>query len=392
MPGFGCLRGESLLPTLEGGLRTARLAHRVKALFPNEDSVNEQSWDRFNQLVHYTRDPETVSSILENGFLLVPNRRNLIQKLLNTREFANREPQQFGMVSFTELRIAEAARHRESFGEFGIAVSWDWALRHNAQRVIYLGEGSVTDTFAWLFQLARQELQRKSPEPVLEFTLANRAVASTYSQFYAHLLTLYEFMEPERSSSQVEWRIVNSLPDYMDLTDRALMIQKLIQQAKSWKLGTIRVAPEDVTMLIAPPKQIAKLHSAIPPRFRRLPVLPLTTNPWISKLVPVLGNLIESRLQRLPQEDPVIAGEGIDLERIPEVTKISGLTVTPDDVLDRAHVQVQYHSDDREFIEMKMPFIEATRLHGYLHAVMTDPKLASLVELATRILRRPRKG
>lgn len=354
--------------------------------------MNDQAWCRLHQLVHYTRDPDTVSSILKNGFLLVPNGRGLIQKLLNTSEFADREPQQFGMVSFTELRIADAARHRESFGDFGIAVTWNWARRHNAQRVLYLGQGSVTETFAWLFQLARQELQRRSSEGDLEFALSNRAAAGMYSQLYAHLLTLYEFMEPERNSSQVEWRIVNALPDYMDLTDRALLIQKLIQRAKSWKTGTVRLAPGDVTMLIAPPKQIARLRSTIPPEFRRVPILPLTRNRWISQLVPALANLIESRSPRISQHEAAIAGQrGTGLEHIPEVTEISGLVVSADDVLDRAHIQLQYHSHDREFIEMKMPFLEAARLHGYLHAAMTDPKLASLVELAVRILHKPSK-
>lgn len=354
--------------------------------------MSEQSWYHSHQLVHYTRNPETVASILENGFLLVPNRRNLIQRLLNTGEFAEREPQQFGMVSFTELQIAEAARHRESFGEFGIAVAWDWAIRQNAQRIIYLGEGSVTDTFAWLFQFARQELERKSPEPVDEFTLGNRAMAVMYSQLYAHLLTLYEFMEPERNSSQVEWRIVNSLPTYMDLADRPAMIQKLIQQAKSWKLGTIRIDPEDVTMLIAPPRDIENLRSAIPPEFRRVPIVPLTANPWISRLVAMMGSFIGSRMKRTPRTENVKRPGMNDLVSIPEVTKISGIAVTPNDVLDRAHINLQFHSHEREFIDMKMPFVEAARLHGYLHAAMTDPKLAPLVDLAVKVLRRSSAG
>jgi hypothetical protein len=70
------------------------------------------------------------------------------------------------------------------------------------------------------------------------------------------------------------------------------------------------------------------------------------------------------------------------------VTKISGLAVSPNDVLDRAYVEVQYHSHDREFIGMKMPFVEAVRLHGYLRAAMNDPKLAPLVELAVKVLRK----
>lgn len=354
--------------------------------------MNQESWYDSHQLVHYTRDAETVASILENGFLLVPNRRNLIQRLLNTTGFEKREPQQFGMVSFTELQVAEAARHRESFGEFGIAVTWDWAIREGAQRVIYLGEGSVTDTFAWLFQFAKQELERKSPEPVLEMTLGNRAMAVMYSQLYAHLLTLYEFMEPERNSSQVEWRIVNSLPAYIDLTDRVAMIQKLIQQAKSWKLGTIRVAPEDVTMLIAPPKDIKNLRSAIPPEFRRVPIVPLTANPWISRVIALAGNLIASSRRRAPRVENVKVAGGIDLASVPEVTKILGLAVSPNDVLDRAYINLTYHSHDRDFIEMKIPFVEAARLHDHLHKAIIDPRLAPLVDLAQKILRGPHAG
>ena len=37
---------------------------------------------------------------------------------------------------------------------------------------------------------------------------------------------------------------------------------------------------------------------------------------------------------------------------------------------------------------MKMPFVEAVRLHGYLRAAMNDPKLAPLVELAVKVLRK----
>jgi hypothetical protein len=56
-----------------------------------------------DRLVHYTKSAEVLVSILENGFLLVPNKRNLINALLGEEIFPDREPQQFGMVSFTQL-------------------------------------------------------------------------------------------------------------------------------------------------------------------------------------------------------------------------------------------------------------------------------------------------
>lgn len=355
-----------------------------------ENAVEEQSWYRTHQLVHYTRDPTTVSSILDNGFLLVPNGRGLIQKLLNTKQFAKREPQQFGMVSFTELQTAEAFHHRESFGDYGIAVSWEWALRQNAQRVIYLGDGTVMNAFAWLFQLAKQELQRKSPEPVAEFTLANRAAAGLYSQMYAHLLTLYEFMEPERNSSQVEWRIVNSLPHYMDLTDRAAMIEKLVRQAVTWKIGTIRVDPEDVTMLIAPRSKIRDLRSVIPSAFRGIPIAPVTMNKVASKFISVLGGLIDSASKRAAQRRSLSRVTNWESPCNPPATRISGLAITPDDLLERARVQIQYQSSDREFVKWEMPFVEGVRLHDYLHAALGDRKLAPIVELAIKTLRESR--
>lgn len=351
--------------------------------------MSTKDWYAEHQLVHYTRDAKTVASILEIGFLLVPNGRNLMQRLLNTRECAEREPQQFGMVSFTELRTAEATRHREAFGEFGIVVTWDWALRHSAQRVIYLGEGSVLESFSWLFQWARQELERQSPEPVNEFTLANRAVSGIYSQMYAHLLALYEFMEPERNSSQVEWRIVNPLPHYIDLSDRQAMIRRLIEQAAAWKkVGTVQVSPEDVIMLIAPPNQLRNLRGAIPAPFRSVPIVPLTGSRFASKLISLLGRLREPNPRPPMQSSPTLSTQGKGLDSVPAATKISGLIVNPDDVLERATVQIQYHSGDREFIDLHMPFIEAVRLEGFLRAALNERRLAPLLELALKAIHR----
>src|SRR6266403_3220302 len=155
--------------------------------------MNDEEWYAANRLFHYTKSIDTVASIFARGFLLVPNRRQLAERFLPGEAFAAREPQQFGMASFTELPIDRATSHRERFGAFGICVSWNWAVLHDAQRVIYLDDsGIVFDRFKWLFELGRQQL---GPAPTsLETT--NKAIAAAGgAQLYHAMLTLYEYME-----------------------------------------------------------------------------------------------------------------------------------------------------------------------------------------------------
>src|SRR6266849_1949664 len=114
-----------------------------------------------SHLVHYTSSIEVVRSILDTGFLFIPNKRHLINSLLGEELFSDREPQEFGMVSLTQLPLDRATGHRERFGPFGIVGSLEWALHAGAQRVIYLDEkGPIAEMFAWLFLFAKQELEK----------------------------------------------------------------------------------------------------------------------------------------------------------------------------------------------------------------------------------------
>jgi hypothetical protein len=163
------------------------------------------AWFDEHRLVHYTTSPEIVRSILDLGFLLVPNKRKLIHRFLPDEDFSRREPQEFGMVSFTELKVDEARQHRERFGSFGICVSWDWALRKSAQRVLYISEegGAVFEAFKWLFRLGRQEVGRIRQEPD-SFMLTNKSMAGGLgAEVYHAVLTLYEYMEP--SATPPKW-------------------------------------------------------------------------------------------------------------------------------------------------------------------------------------------
>src|SRR5947209_18207471 len=104
-------------------------------------------------------------------------------------------------------------------------------------------------------------------------TLENAALASfAASTTWSHMLRLYEYMEPESNSPQVEWRIVNTLPQYHDVTDDAL-VPKLLDAAKRWKSGSVRFDANDVVALTCPRSQVSLLSSIVPDRFRRVPIL-----------------------------------------------------------------------------------------------------------------------
>lgn len=357
------------------------------------------SWFDIHRLVHYTKSTDKIASILERGFLLVPNKRHLIAQLLGTDEFSHREPQEFGMVSFTELRTEDAATHRESFGAFGIVVTWDWAFRNHAQRVLYIGEGPVVSALSWLFRFARQELERRSPERVTEYTLGNKLMASLHGQLYGHLLTLYEFMEPERNSSQVEWRIVNEIPFYFhDTSDRAGIVQQLLGLSEKG-MCTVKLGRQDVLMLLCPPGEARALARVLPSSFSHVPIVRYSVfNSLINRTRHFMDDLRANLRRRPPvlHADFPVPVDSIVLPntskvspwyKLPPMTSLQGLSAYRDDVLERASCTAQYQSASGALFDLNMPLTEALKLFNFLSTMVRDPRMAHLVALAYEKLR-----
>ena len=48
----------------------------------------DDSWYEQHLLVHYTKSADVVGAILKNGFLLVPNKRHLINRFLPEFDFS----------------------------------------------------------------------------------------------------------------------------------------------------------------------------------------------------------------------------------------------------------------------------------------------------------------
>ena len=231
-------------------------------------------------LTHYTRSTTAVANILTHGFAWIPNRRRLTDLLIPQHDYSEREPQQFGMISFTELAPNQSERHCETFGHFGLTVTEDWAKRHHAQRVIYLDEdGPVTAALCAVFDIGYIDLTQRIQYPDDKGWLMayeNKVMASSIAgaTLWANILQLWEYLEPSSCSDQREWRVVNEQPLYSLSQDRAEAIRQ-VSPPKNWAkhMSVIRIDPSDLTSLACRHADRQILLECLPSEFKHLPLV-----------------------------------------------------------------------------------------------------------------------
>ncbi|OGT71084.1 MAG: hypothetical protein A3I78_07645 [Gammaproteobacteria bacterium RIFCSPLOWO2_02_FULL_56_15] len=240
-------------------------------------------------LIHFTKSINDIGKILENGFLFVPNRRNLFEKFMGenwvpkgwTTAVTRPEPQYFGMVSFAQVADHEVGEFQSQFGKFGIAVKWEWAARNGIDRVIYIHDsGNVFSAFQSLFKNALKDYIDHVPYPddgFYQMGLENKKIAGHIpsGRNYSNLLTIYEYMEPSENGHQMEWRLVNYMPDYSFTTDKTSNINTALNLAKS-NLGNVRVDRQDIAFICCPWFKILQLWFSLPNAFRKVRIIPTT--------------------------------------------------------------------------------------------------------------------
>lgn len=231
-------------------------------------------------LTHYTNSIEALLGILTNGFAFAPNRRNLMPLLVPEHDFSRREPQQFGMISFTELEPDHAGTLSQSFGPFGVVVSEEWARAHRAERVIYVeDDGPALDAWRSLFAIGYQDVTARIEHPddaawLMSFENKAMAGAVAGSALWAALLQLYEYMESAGNSAQREWRIVHPHP-YYSLSDSKDEVIRQVSPPQGWaqSLNVVRVSRGDMEALVCPRSKYGSLQRALPDRFADVAVL-----------------------------------------------------------------------------------------------------------------------
>ena len=165
-----------------------------------------------DSFTHYTRTAQAVGAILKNGFAWAPHGRNLIHALVPEHDFTNCEPQQFGMVSFTEQNAPASAKHRQEFGDYGIVVSGSWLRTNGGRRVTYIDkQGPDFPVLRAKFSDAYKELTAKIKYPDDGFwrmAYVYKPMAKFVgARLWADALETYEYLEPIVHSYQKEWRI-----------------------------------------------------------------------------------------------------------------------------------------------------------------------------------------
>jgi hypothetical protein len=234
-------------------------------------------------LTHYTGQLDSVANIITHGFAWVANRRNLVEILIPHRNYSEREPQQFGMISFTEITPNEACFHSGVFGRYGVVVTDAWAKHQNAQRVIYVDSaGPVTDSLRSIFEIGYRDCEARIRYPEdAGWTMAfeNKAVASSVAgaMLWANLLQLYEYMESSQFSGEREWRIVHPDPYYSLAGRRTEQVIRDVSPPQGWAnyLNVVTVAPGDIEALVCPSSECHALRQALPPEYANVPLIPI---------------------------------------------------------------------------------------------------------------------
>lgn len=235
------------------------------------------------RLIHHTKSGETVSAILENGFAYVANRRQLCEELLEEHDFSQREPQQFGMISFRAYDGPPLSRHIDRFGGYGICVTQKWAMTNAAQKVLYIDRsGPVFEAMRQLFVSAYSEVKEivsvYPDDEARAMAYHNKSMATALGAIdYANVLQLYEYVEPIENQYQNEWRICNSHPNY-GISQNVSEAIADVSPPKGWAQfsNVKKIRPEDVDHLICPQGETKNLRSLLPQDFRNLEIIEIT--------------------------------------------------------------------------------------------------------------------
>lgn len=231
-------------------------------------------------LTHYTQTLSAIGGILTHGFAWVPNRRKLANLLLPKRDWDRREPQQFGMISFTDLSPQAAAGHRAKYGQFGIVVAEAWGKAQGAQRVVYVPDsGPLTRALQNIYDIGFHDLETRIEYPddaAWQMSYENKAMASAVAgaSLWTQLLSLWEYLEPESSSAEREWRIVNQLPDY-SLEGATHEIIAAVSPPVNWAKFTrvVPITPIEVEAFVCPASLVIDFHAALPKEYKATPIL-----------------------------------------------------------------------------------------------------------------------
>jgi hypothetical protein len=130
-------------------------------------------------LFHFTNTKEALFGILSDNFKISYAREKICGSR-EVREFAA------PMVSFCDLRLSEVASHMDAYGEYGIGLTKEWAVRNGLNPVAYWSAGArLIDN---LFDIMGAYFEDTKGEPDCDKSL-------TKQLHYRNLIDIYRFIK-----------------------------------------------------------------------------------------------------------------------------------------------------------------------------------------------------
>ena len=226
------------------------------------------------EYVHYTQSVSSVEGILANGLLINPLERKLIRLFSDSEYFADREPQQFGMVSLRKEGALGSRRHIKTFGKFGIVFEESWVKRKEFYPVMYLKEGSkahreLKEFFDDAVAELKECIDRRPTNDAFPFmAYTNKNVAGLLgAKKHVRFLEVYEHLEPHVNRWQREYRAVQRDPLYTTGTTREL-VESIRRPGWNKMLMTLKFNPDDVSHFVTTFSLKVSLAMQIPEAYR----------------------------------------------------------------------------------------------------------------------------
>ena len=224
-------------------------------------------------LSHLTDSLDVLEKIIQMGLVYFPNKRQVFEDFsVSGGRTRLQEPICRGMISFTDTPLESGRSHRRQYGDFGIALNREWAIRRGATKVLYVPKnGPVFQAFSNLFNALAPQASTDFGHPgvnqwVDQLVRTQQAFAACAgSPAYAELLNLHAFMQTDMHAAESEWRIVQTYPFTPDSrwTFREVK-KKSLWLAETGVVPTLRFDPGAVEFLICPARKEADVRARLP--------------------------------------------------------------------------------------------------------------------------------
>ena len=152
-----------------------------------------------NTIIHLTRDRSSLQGILEDNFKIYYCKETI---RLDEEEYQVRVP----MVSFCDIPLSEIKSHIEKYGNYGIGLTKEWAVRNGLNPVLYVEPKSL---LARSYNVAFTKLVIEALGEVISEGQKCFTDVLRYIKNYQGPLSRKEtLIEEYRFSDEREWRFV----------------------------------------------------------------------------------------------------------------------------------------------------------------------------------------